>query len=290
MMYDYNKSIKSSASDELINTYVLRPVAGFLVRMLYPTSISPNQVTIASILAGVAAALGYLQASPFALVCAGLLVTLKDLLDSVDGQLARAREQYSRIGRFLDSIGDFIVDAALFGAIGWVLGEKHGGILFPVLAFAGFWGITFRVSYHVFYQASFLHMDNLYKTNRITEEVREEDTIGDRRTLILQRIFQFLYGWQDVLVKRIDEWSQGPAPGNPFRRMWYSDLSGIRLSGLIGMGTELFLVMLFSVLNELELYLFVNLLVMNGILLANIIYRRAGLRSSIIRRSIESAS
>jgi phosphatidylglycerophosphate synthase len=289
-MYDYNKSIKSSASDELINTYLLRPVAGLLVRVLYPTSISPNQVTIASIVAGVAAALGYVQASPVALVCAGLLVTLKDLLDSVDGQLARAREQYSRIGRFLDSIGDFIVDAAVFGAIGWMLGRKHGGILYPVLAFAGFWGITFRVSYHVFYQASFLHMENLYQNNRTTEEIREEDTSGDRRTLVLQQIFQFLYGWQDALVKRIDEWSQGPTSGSSFRRMWYSDEWGIRLSGLLGMGTELFLVMLFSVLNELELYIYANLLMMNGILLGNIIYRRARLRSSITHRSIESTS
>jgi len=289
-MYDYNKSIKSPASDELINTYLLRPIAGLLVRLLYPTSISPNQVTIASIVAGLAAALGYLQASPLAFVCAGLLVTLKDLLDSVDGQLARAREQYSRIGRFLDSIGDFIVDAAVFGAIGWTLGENHGGFLYPVLAFAGFWGITFRVSYHVFYQASFLHMENLYENNRLTEEVREEDTAGDRRTLLLQQLFQFLYGWQDALIKRIDVWSQGPTPGDSFRRMWYSDVVGIRLSGLLGMGTELFLVMFFSVLNELELYLYVNVLVMNGILLANMMYRRTRLRTSIIRRSIESTS
>jgi phosphatidylglycerophosphate synthase len=31
---------------------------------------------------------------------AGLCMTLKDLLDSADGQLARAKQMYSRFGRF----------------------------------------------------------------------------------------------------------------------------------------------------------------------------------------------
>ena len=35
--YSYDLSVKSDVSDELINVYVLRPVAGFLVRFLYYT-------------------------------------------------------------------------------------------------------------------------------------------------------------------------------------------------------------------------------------------------------------
>ena len=125
-MYEYGKSVKSSVSDELINTYVLRPIAGLFVRAIYGTGITPNQVTVASIIAGLAAALVYLNGHSIAVACAGLLVTLKDVLDSVDGQLARAKQEYSRLGRFLDSIGDFVVNLALFASVGWLLSLKHG--------------------------------------------------------------------------------------------------------------------------------------------------------------------
>ena len=84
-------------------------------------------------------------------------MTVKDLLDSADGQLARARHCQSRIGRFLDSIGDFIVDAAVFGSIGWTLYTVNNDWSMLLLAFLGLAGITLRVSYHVFYQVQFLH-------------------------------------------------------------------------------------------------------------------------------------
>jgi phosphatidylglycerophosphate synthase len=284
--YSYRNSIKSSVSDELINTYLLRPAAGLIVWALFYTPITPNQVTFASIIAGFAAALVYAQGTPDALFAAGLLVTLKDLLDSADGQLARAKRQYSRIGRFLDSIGDFIVDAAIFGVFGWLLYRLEGNPWMFLLAFLGFLGISFRVSYHVFYHAHYLHLQSTYANNRITEEVREEDVKKGGWELMLQRLFQLLYGWQDRLVMRIDAWTARIRlhtascdslirRNQKFVRRWYSDLTGLRLSGFLGFGTELIILTICSLFNELETYLYINLFLMNGVLIACVIYRRA---------------
>jgi phosphatidylglycerophosphate synthase len=273
-MYDYKKTLKSSLSDELINTYLLRPIAGFIVWVLYPTSITPNQVTIASTIAGLIAAWFYFQNQAPATAIAGLLITLKDVLDSADGQLARAKQQYSRIGRFLDSIGDFAVNLAVFGAIGWVLFASTGNAWMIVLAVLGLVGITLRVSYHVYYLASFLHLEEKYEVNRITEEVTSEDMKADPMTVTLQRIFQAIYGWQDRLMLRIDRWCSGGGTGREFAIRWYSDVVALRLSGLIGIGTELFLLMLCSVFNALHLYLLLNVFLMNSILFVSIFYRR----------------
>ena len=60
-MYSYRDSVKSDKSDELINTYLLRPIAGVIVWALYYTPITPNQVTIISILSGIIAAFFYLK-------------------------------------------------------------------------------------------------------------------------------------------------------------------------------------------------------------------------------------
>jgi len=270
--YSYRGSMKSDHSDELINTYLLRPLAGILVYVLYHTPVTPNQVTIASIVAGIAAAGFYTWGDSF--VTAGILVTLKDLLDSADGQLARAKQQFSRTGRFLDSIGDIIVSFAVFSGIGWTLVRSSGDPLFWLWSLLAFAGMTFRISYHVFYHTSYLHLEGSYQTNRLVEEITDVDREGDKVTLYLHQVFQILYGWQDRLILKIDSWCRRGRIDEDFRQRWYGDRIGLLLSGFLGIGTELFLLMAFSVANQLEWYLAFNIVFMNGILICSILYRR----------------
>jgi phosphatidylglycerophosphate synthase len=274
LTYEYKKSLKSGLSDELINTYLLRPLAGLIVRALYRTPVTPNQVTIASTIAGLVAAGMYLKDEALYTAVAGLCVTLKDVLDSADGQLARAKQQYSRIGRFLDSLGDFVVDVAVFGAIGWVLFSSSGDWRMIVLSILGLIGITLRVSYHVFYQTSFLHLEEQYQVNRVSEDITVNDLAGDPVALRLQKVFQLIYGWQDRLMIRVDTWCRRGCADRDFLSRWYSDPKGLRLSSLVGIGTELFLLMVCSVFNELSLYLILNVFFMSGIVLLSVLYRR----------------
>lgn len=270
--YRYSASTKSGLSDELINTYLLRPIAGLLVRALYPSPVTPNQVTVSAIAAGIVSASCYLPGTPGLTAVAGLFLTLKDILDSADGQLARAKGVFSRRGRFLDSIGDLVVNFCVFLAIAAAL--HRGGASWPVFAasMAAFLSLTLRVSYHVFYQTSYLHRRNAYLLNRTSEEIRGEDLRADRVTVALQRVFLVLYGWQDALMAGIDAWSRnGKTAGD---EAWYADPAGLRWSGFLGLGTELFLLMLFSLCNELEAYLAVNLLGLNAVWAGCILYRK----------------
>ena len=296
----FKQSLKSDSyhSDELINIFVLRPIAAVIVWFLYPTRATPSQVTIGAIVIGLAAACAYTLNSPFAIAAAGLLVTAKDIFDDADGQLARAKHLHSRRGRFLDSIGDCLVNIALFGAVTSVVYRIHPGAATIVLGILSFFGTTLRVSYHVYYQVSFLHLEDRYKLNRITEEITEEDQRGDPVAFRLQQIFLFIYGWQDRLMYRIDRWSQGERfqlKSHPDKvgtkpktqilselpSAWYSDRFALRLSGLLGFGTEFALLTLCSLFNELHLYLQLNVYVMNGILAASILYRRMWLADNL---------
>lgn len=286
--YQYSRSLKSDVSDELINTYLLRPIAGVIVRVVYSTSITPNQLTIAAMIVGLFAAVLYSVGEYQTTAIAGALVTLKDLLDSADGQLARAKNVFSRRGRFIDSIGDFFVDLLVFGAITVSLYNKEPSPNIFLLGVAGFLGITLRVSYHVFYHVSFLHLEDRYQTNRLIEEIREEDRRGDRVALRLQQIFLVIYSWQDKLMYRIDEWSKSAAGQlsaemqRLFNQRWYSGRFGLRLSGFLGFGSELALLTICSLFNELYLYLWLNLLVMNGIWVASILYRKFFLAPALL--------
>jgi phosphatidylglycerophosphate synthase len=282
----FKQSLKSEAyyADEIINIFLLRPLAAVIVWILYPTKVTPNQVTIAAIALGCAAAAAYALNTPSAVIIAGCLVSAKDIVDDADGQLARAKQLYSRRGRFLDSIGDFVVDVVLFAAITYALLPSHPGGLTVLLGVAGLAGITVRVSYHVYYQASFLPLEKRYGLNRIVESVTEEDLRGDPVALRLQRLFNLIYTWQDRLMVRIDQWCRGNQVGEGQAALWYGDRAGLRLSGLMGFGTEFALLTLCSVTNALYVYLLLNLCLMNGLLIASILYRRFALRARLAQR------
>jgi hypothetical protein len=97
----------------------------------------------------------------------------------------------------------------------------------------------------------------------------------------LQKIFQALYGWQDRLMMRVDRWCRRGQEGDEFLSRWYSDIPALRWSGFLGFGTELFLLMLCSIFDELPLYLYLNVFLMNGILLVCVVYRQAFLREKL---------
>lgn len=274
--YSYDRSLKSDLSDELLNTYLLRPIAGLVVRFVFPTPLTPNHLTLIAIAFGFLSAWFYLLGTAGMTLLAGLLLTTKDILDSADGQLARARNQYSRAGRFLDSIGDIVVNFLVFTSITLALYQSTGSWVIIPLGAMSFIYLTLRVSFHVFYQTSYLHLNERYLLNRVTEEVRQEDLRREDRTeLLLHRIFQFFYGWQDRLMVRLDRWCLAGLPlSKENQALWYGDRIALRGSGLLGLGTELFLLMICSVLNVLELYLMLNLVLMNGVWLGTMLYRR----------------
>ena len=207
----FKQSLKSDAyfADELINIYLLRPIASMIVWLVYPTSVTPNLVTTVAIVIGVTAAFVYSVDTPMATAVAGTLVLLKDVFDDADGQLARAKALYSRRGRFFDSVADFVVNVLIFAAITDVVYKMHPMASTLVLGFLSFLGITLRVSYHVYYQVSFLHLEGGYTFNRIVEEITDDDRSGDPVALYLQQQFTLIYSWQDKLMYFIDQWCKG---------------------------------------------------------------------------------
>lgn len=279
----FKQSLKSDAyyADELINIYLLRPIAAAIVWLLHPTPVTPNQVTVFAVILGCCAALAYSLNTQISIAVGGLLIVAKDIMDDADGQLARAKQLYSRRGRFLDSIGDFLVNLFVFAAITDVVSKSHPQAEAALLGFLSFLGISLRVSYHVYYQASFLHLEGGYKLNRIVEEITEEDEQGDQLALYLQRQFVAIYNWQDRLMARIDRWCMRGMLDERLLAIWYGDRFGLRLSGLLGFGTELMLLGICSWLNEIHTYLLLNVLLMNGVWLVNVLYRRIVLAGNL---------
>ena len=109
---EYEASLKSIEIENYLDKIFFRPVGFLIAKLLSKTCITPNTITIISIFIGAAAGpLFYykkLQYTLFGILC----LIIANILDCVDGQLARLTGKNSKIGRILDGLaGDiwFIV-------------------------------------------------------------------------------------------------------------------------------------------------------------------------------------
>ena len=97
----------SKPNDILWNRFVARPLAAPLVALLERTRVTPNQVTLMSLVVFLAAA-GLLVLLPGrqGLLTAVIVLELSYVLDCVDGQLARLRGTSSPVGAHFDFLMD----------------------------------------------------------------------------------------------------------------------------------------------------------------------------------------
>lgn len=103
---------------EPINRYGHVPMATVLVKPLKHTPITPNQVTLVSVLFGLAAAWEFSLGNLQGLIVGGVLFEISLVLDCVDGQLARAKNMASDLGRLIDGIGGYIANLGVVVGIG----------------------------------------------------------------------------------------------------------------------------------------------------------------------------
>ncbi len=100
----FHSTLKSADTEEWIDLVFYRRVGYRIALLASCLGVSPNQITVVSILLGVASGpLFYRQDLTSNLIGAGLLI-LANILDSADGQLARLIGKTTRLGRWLDGL------------------------------------------------------------------------------------------------------------------------------------------------------------------------------------------
>jgi CDP-alcohol phosphatidyltransferase-like enzyme len=158
------KAFKPRDVEELIDFYFHRRLAALLVRLLAPSRIIPNQVTVLSgvfavIAGGVIASAGSRAWQTF---LGAAIFLLSIVFDCADGQLARIRGESSLAGRMLDGCVDVVSIAGLMvGQFLWLVANGQGWWLPFVLG----WIAGFSIRWHAH---TYDHVKNVYLHN--TEE------------------------------------------------------------------------------------------------------------------------
>ena len=120
------QSLRKS-TDGFMARMFARPLSMFLSKRLARTGITPNAMTVVSLLIGLAAAAFFLSSVWWMQALGGLLFVAHSVVDGCDGELARLKFTESRLGGLLDFWSDNLVHVAVFACMGvgwsWSVGD-----------------------------------------------------------------------------------------------------------------------------------------------------------------------
>lgn len=126
-------SLESSA-DGLVDRWLNRPLGRIFSKLLVRTEVSPNQITVAGTLIGLAGAAMIAHGGAGAAVAGALVIQVSAALDCVDGEIARVLFKESPLGKWLDISLDNLVHIAIFVAIAFHCARR--GVAAPLGALA----------------------------------------------------------------------------------------------------------------------------------------------------------
>ena len=98
---------------------LVRHLSYRLTLVLLPWPVTPNQITVISLLLGLAGALLFLFSNWYGDIIGGLLMVACYTLDNCDGEIARIKGLTSEFGARLDDIVDSTVDTCFFVTLGY---------------------------------------------------------------------------------------------------------------------------------------------------------------------------
>jgi phosphatidylglycerophosphate synthase len=126
---EYKTSLKDVVVEEAVDLFFFRPLAFVLVKLLIRLPVTPNQLSILSILMGICAGVFFSFGDPRSFVWAGLLYGLSHIFDCCDGMVARLKKNGTLIGRIIDGWADYITSVSVY--LGLLIGLHQGHIVLP---------------------------------------------------------------------------------------------------------------------------------------------------------------
>ena len=121
---------------------LVRHLSQRVTPLLARLPISANQVTLASIVAGVACGWAMMQGTRAGALWGALFLLAAYIFDNCDGEIARLKNQSSEFGRRFDTLADWLVQLVFFSALGVGVYRASGETLWLWLGAAAAVGLT----------------------------------------------------------------------------------------------------------------------------------------------------
>lgn len=284
--------LKSRDVEDPVNLWVHRPLAYLFCRLVYRTRVSPNQLTLLSILLGVAASLCWVVGSSSAMIWGGALLWASAIMDGADGILARARNSQSAFGRALDGAADWIVGLSSVAACVYHLSRQGHYTLLIALALPTTLLTVVQFNLFDFYKEVFVHFTRLDKRREghslaEVEHMRSSDTVQSAPwyTRWSMRLYADYTKIQDQLIARTNPQAQvllleGPRTESAAALYRRENLLPMQLWKALSTAPHAYLFSIFGMFNRLDLYIALRFSVLGSLtLLVLLLQHRASART-----------
>ncbi len=108
---------KKFRQEDVIASHIHRPLALEIVRLLWDTNITANQITLFRVVLNIISLILFAQGTLFGFVGGFIFFQVHEVLDTVDGMYSRYKKQTSKLGAYLEYFFDDLFSTAngLFG-------------------------------------------------------------------------------------------------------------------------------------------------------------------------------
>jgi phosphatidylglycerophosphate synthase len=276
----YWSSLKPLEVEEPIDIYVHRPLAYILARASFGLPVSPDAITLLSIVFGIASGISLVVTFPWHLQVAGALLFFSAVLDCADGQLARMRGTSSLFGRMLDGVADLFTVGAAAPATVWVIWHSVDVGFWAkvaVLALCALAMVTtsFHTTMYDHYKNVFLRLTGPYQEGEDYENARARYEAKAAFSLVERisyPIYLFYLKSQRDYVLKFDPYTSALLtkfpPYEAERGATYRATAGHAMKvwrSVFGFGSMVFGLAFFNALGHPEYYLVVRLVVLNAV-------------------------
>ena len=214
-----------------------RPVGHWIASQLKSTFFTPIHVTTMFIIAGIIAIV--LMINEY-FITAAFFIILKSILDAADGELSRLKNTPSYVGRYYDSIADFLLNFSFLLTF-WYITD-----ISIVYMFIAFFGIQLQGTVYNYYYVILRNSVQGDSTSRIFEDSAPKALKGESQHMvnIFYKIYDILYISFDKIMYFMDKDAKD---SQPFPKWFMTILS------LYGLGFQLLIMALMLSFN-LESY------------------------------------
>lgn len=265
--------------EEFFDLFFYRPLAFILVKTIYSTNITPNQLTITSICFGLAAACVYATGSRAACSYGALLFMIYNIIDCSDGQLARLKKNGTPAGRIIDGMADYISTIAVFLGlgVGYPDHRYQFGYWWLLLIVAGASNL-FQSVVVDYYRNRFLDYI-LQKKSTFEEDLdsfkQEYNRIKDQRGKWFDRWIIKAYFKYSALQRKLTAKKEGVKLFTASPQEYYKkNKVAIRLWVLIGPTAQVTILMICSFLNRFDIFFWLIIGLFNAIGVIMLIVQR----------------
>ncbi len=187
---EFESSLKSIETENIIDLYFYRPIGFRIACMLRNTRITPNMVTVLSIFVGAGTGFLFYFSNNFIYTILGvLLLVFANILDCVDGQLARLSGIKSEIGRILDGLAGDIWFAVIYVGLALRLTHFYGTAWFFVLALLSGLSHFLQASVTDYYKTLHLYFVSKEKG----KEFQGAQQVKAQRKMMKKKVSSFFY-------------------------------------------------------------------------------------------------